>query len=369
MLVPTPRMNKTMIPISLIAYDDNPLGLQKMHIDNQLIMSCHILRKDLDRAKDIVPELSQSGIYFLVNTELNNGEYEVYVGKSHNLHNRLRKHDSEGEKRFDAIVAIYGYREDTLDSTAIDWLEKTLIRDIEEERLKGQNIKLINTDKGEPAKLQERRESILVEYAQIIKWYLFRFGYNYESVSKVENIIKDSNKGSGLEESIDNNPEEVKQEDFKGVGESSKEVSSKTLVDDGGYSYLIKGGVREVIRIKTPNYYKEDLLTLKRLELRGKCFGYYDVSTGYTHILKGSKVAVNYKSVKSLKGYIDHSNILKRLNVINYKEGEFYGTLKENIAFISPSSSSSIAIGGSSNGRDEWITKDGIRFGDVYSKG
>lgn len=343
MLVPTPRMNKTMIPISLIAYDDNPLGLQKMHIDNQLIMSCHILRKDLDRALDLMPELTQSGVYFLLNNKRDKDMFNVYVGKSGNLHSRIKTHHIEDKKDFESIVCIFGYREDTLDSTAIDWLEMVLIRDIRGEIEKGNNVTLLNTVDGNSSLLQERREVTLSEYAQIIKWYLFRFGYNYSEVGGVKKKI------------------EVKDDE---------EIEPEVTVISEESTYLILGKGKGVEKVSTPIFYEEDTLTIRRLALKGEVRAYYDFGSGYTYILKGSKMKVEFREAESRKGLGDDefSNKVKREGMLDYKEGDEYGLLKNNIAFKSPSMAATAIIGGLSNGRIEWVNKEDKTLGDLYLK-
>ena len=88
------------ITISLILYDGDPIGIRKATIGNSVIQATVIPRL-LWHSAGRIEVLKNPGVYFLISAQKDGAMYDVYVGQSENVFNRVGQHSSNTEAEND----------------------------------------------------------------------------------------------------------------------------------------------------------------------------------------------------------------------------------------------------------------------------
>jgi len=88
--------------ISILLVDGSPLGVRIAEMGNTVTQAIAIPRKEWNEAKrkPEVSEIENVGIYFLLSNPADDGQYDLYIGKSSNIRNRIDQHMTDDTKDY-----------------------------------------------------------------------------------------------------------------------------------------------------------------------------------------------------------------------------------------------------------------------------
>jgi len=117
------------ITISLILYDGNPLGIRKAIIGNSVIQATVVPRLLWQNANRI-EVLQNPGVYFLISAQKDDATYDVYVGQSENVFNRVGQHvgSREAENDYWNYAVCFTSTDESLHRTHALLLESMLCK-------------------------------------------------------------------------------------------------------------------------------------------------------------------------------------------------------------------------------------------------
>ena len=155
--------------ISIYLPDGNPRGLKICDTPNSVIKAVQVPRnrfKNLNR-----DELSNPGIYFLLNKSEETGKLEVYIGEAEVLMDRIQNHNQN--KDFWNILICFISDKGNLNKAYIKYLEYIAIS--EAKRIN--RCQLENSVTPKAPSLQDRERDFVLDFFDDLKLLLGALGY------------------------------------------------------------------------------------------------------------------------------------------------------------------------------------------------
>ncbi len=142
-----------------------PGGFRRAEFTTQL-MRVLVVPRDRQELLDGCPEAKFQAVYLIVG-ETEEGEPQVYIGKTRRMALRIKEHSKGGKKDYWKNVLYFVTKDNSLSSTEIEYLEWLLIRKATE----AGNFQLDNRNKGsreEPQVEPAKRADFADYYNQIV---------------------------------------------------------------------------------------------------------------------------------------------------------------------------------------------------------
>ena len=131
-----------------------PGGFRRAEFTTQL-MRVLVVPRDRQELLAGCPEAKFQAVYLIVG-ETEEGEPQVYIGKTRRMALRIKEHSKGGKKDYWKNVLYFVTKDNSLSSTEIEYLEWLLIRKATE----AGNFQLDNRNKGSREEPQESRPGL-----------------------------------------------------------------------------------------------------------------------------------------------------------------------------------------------------------------
>ncbi|WP_288593728.1 GIY-YIG nuclease family protein [uncultured Victivallis sp.] len=142
-----------------------PEGVRRAEFTTQL-MRVLVVPRDKQDFLEKLPEAKFQAVYLIVGEDAH-GEPKVYIGKTRRMALRIKEHNKSGQHDFWQNVLYFVTKDNSLNSTEIEYLEWLLIRKATE----AGNYKIDNNNKGckeEPQVEPAKRADFADYYNQIV---------------------------------------------------------------------------------------------------------------------------------------------------------------------------------------------------------
>jgi hypothetical protein len=114
--------------VHLIIPDDNPLGIRTANIPGKSLRAFVVPRALWRVAANEMKELQNSGVYFLIGEQNDDGLFSAYIGEAQNVLDRVTRHVSDAEKDFWNYAVCFVTSDGSLHKSHAKLLESCLCR-------------------------------------------------------------------------------------------------------------------------------------------------------------------------------------------------------------------------------------------------